>query len=126
MCWSTRRSSRCWRSTAGAEPSATLAVHAADSAEGKGVVVVDDDDRIEGFTEKGAETSGPFLINSGLYILEPEVVAQLAPGVECDFGSDVFPAALKRGLPLYAVRLAEPVIDIGTPEGLALARATVQ
>ena len=80
--------------------SATLAVHVADFAEGKGVVVVDEDCRIEGFTEKGAETSGPFLINSGLYVLEPEMVAQLDPGVECDFGSDVFPAALAQGLPL--------------------------
>ncbi|MGZ4419157.1 MAG: nucleotidyltransferase family protein, partial [Gaiellaceae bacterium] len=106
--------------------SATLAVHEAESAEGKGVVEVGKEDRIRGFTEKDAQTGGPFLINSGLYILEPDVVAPLALGVECDFGSDVFPALLAQGLPLYAARLAKPVIDIGTPQGLALARATVR
>jgi mannose-1-phosphate guanylyltransferase/phosphomannomutase len=103
---------------------ATLAVHAAQSSEGKGVVEVDERGRIERFTEKGAQTEGPVLINSGLYVLESDLVATLPPGVESDFGRDVFPAALEQGLPLYAVRLAEPVIDIGTPEGLALARAT--
>jgi NDP-sugar pyrophosphorylase family protein len=103
--------------------SATLAVHEARSSEGKGVVEVDGHDRIRRFTEKGAQAEGPVLINSGLYVLEPDLVATLPPGVECDFGKDVFPAALESGLTLSAARLAEPVIDIGTPEGLALARA---
>ena len=105
---------------------ATLAVHEAGSAEGKGVVEVDDGGRVQAFTEKSSEAKGPFLINSGLYVLEPELVSHLAPGRESDFGTDVFPAALQRGLPLYATRLAQPVIDIGTPEGLTLARATVR
>ncbi len=103
--------------------SATLAVHEARSSEGKGVVEVDGHDRIKRFTEKGSRAEGPVLINSGLYVIEPDLVAALPPGVESDFGRDVFPAALESGLPLSAARLAEPVIDIGTPEGLALARA---
>lgn len=104
--------------------SATLAVHEADSAEGKGVVEIDESGRIQRFTEKGVRAGGRVLINSGLYVLEAEIVSALPQGVESDFGSDVFPAALEDGLPLYAARLARPVIDIGTPEGLALARAT--
>lgn len=102
---------------------ATLAVHEADSAAGKGVVEVDEDDRVCRFTEKAAAGNGPYLINSGLYVLEAELVASLPGGVESDFGKDVFPSALERGVPLYAARLAHPVIDIGTPEGLSLARA---
>jgi NDP-sugar pyrophosphorylase family protein len=101
---------------------ATLAVHEADSAEGKGVVEVDDNGRIRSFSEKGAQPSGRVLINSGLYVLESEIVAALPQGVESDFGGDVFPAALRRGCLLYAARLSQPVIDIGTPEGLTLAR----
>jgi len=104
--------------------SATLAVHEAHSAKGKGVVETDATGRIRRFIEKGGRAPGPVLINSGLYVVESEIVATLPQGVESDFGSDVFPAALRRGLPLYAVRLKQPVIDIGTPEGLALARAT--
>jgi NDP-sugar pyrophosphorylase family protein len=103
---------------------ATLAVHEADSAEGKGVVEVDESGRIQGFTEKGgAPAQARILINSGLYVLESEIVSRLPEGVESDFGRDVFPAALNCGLRLYALRLAEPVTDIGTPEGLALAQA---
>jgi mannose-1-phosphate guanylyltransferase len=104
--------------------SATLAVHEAESSEGKGVVEVDQLGRIRRFTEKGAQTEGPSLINSGVYILESSLIEMIPRGVESDFGSDLFPAAVELGLPLYAARLAEPVIDIGTPEGLALARAT--
>jgi NDP-sugar pyrophosphorylase family protein len=102
---------------------ATLAVHVADSALGKGVVEVDERGRVRAFTEKASEADGRFLINSGLYVLEPDLAASLPPGIESDFGRDVFPAALERGVPLFATPLAEPVIDIGTPEGLALARA---
>lgn len=104
--------------------SATLAVHEADSAEGKGVVEIDESGRIRRFTEKGVRAAGRVLINSGLYLLEAEILSELPQGVESDFGTDVFPGALEAGLPLYAARLSQLVIDIGTPEGLARARAT--
>ena len=109
-----------------ARAAATLAVHEADSAAGKGVVEVDEHDRVLGFTEKGREDEGRFLINSGLYVVEPELVAPLPQGAEADFGADVFPAALEQGMPLYAARLATPVIDIGTPDGLARGREAVR
>ena len=32
-------------------------------------------------------------------------------------------SAVERGLPVAAYQLSKPVIDIGTPEGLALARS---
>jgi NDP-sugar pyrophosphorylase family protein len=113
---------RCHRTT-GAR--ATLAVHEADSGEGKGVVEVDRAGRVVGFVEKGAQVAGRVLINSGVYVLESDTVSPLAPGVPSDFGTDVFPSAVERGLPLFAARLSSPVIDIGTPEGLSLARARV-
>ena len=40
-----------------------------------------------------------------------------------DFGHDVFPDALARGLRIAAHRLRAPVLDVGTPEALALARS---
>jgi NDP-sugar pyrophosphorylase family protein len=101
---------------------ATLAVHEAEETEGKGVVEVDGRGRVVGFTEKGPRSQGRKLINSGVYVLEREVVAELEPGAVCDFGHDVFPTLLRRGLPIAAYRLREPVIDIGTPEGLLAAR----
>lgn len=105
---------------------ATLAVHEANSAEGKGVVEVDETDRVTRFAEKDPQTLGPALVNSGIYVLETEFVAPLAPGEPSDFGRDVFPDAVKSGSPVFAYRLAAPVIDIGTPEGLSLARASLR
>lgn len=105
---------------------ATLAVHEAESSVGKGVVEVDPSGRVTKFTEKATRKSGRALINSGLYILNTDLVAELWPGVPRDFGHDVFPSAVDRGVAIFAVRLAWPVIDIGTPDGLYLARSHVE
>jgi mannose-1-phosphate guanylyltransferase/phosphomannomutase len=105
---------------------ATLAVHESPSAAGKGVVEVDREGRVTGFVEKGPRGGGPALVNSGIYVVEPALVEPLPLGVPLDFGYAVFPRALEEGARLVAHRLAEPVVDAGTPEGLAEARALVQ
>jgi len=107
-------------------PAATLAVYEATSAEAKGVVEMTADGRVTGFREKPELAPGFVLINAGLYVVEPALIATLAPGVFADFGQHVFPSALSAGLAIEAVRLTSPVIDIGTPEGLALAREAAQ
>jgi NDP-sugar pyrophosphorylase family protein len=104
-------------------PAATLAVHEADFAEGKGIVEVDATGRVTRFVEKGAAGPGPFLINSGLYVVDPELVRPLPAGVPLDFGHDVLPAALQDGTTILTAALSEPVVDIGTEDGLARARA---
>jgi NDP-sugar pyrophosphorylase family protein len=104
---------------------ATLAVHEAEDAEGKGVVEVDDANMVRRFNEKEQRGPGPALINSGIYAVERDVIEPLPAGVFSDFGLDVFPALLRKGRQIATFRLSNPVIDIGTPAGLALARATV-
>jgi mannose-1-phosphate guanylyltransferase / phosphomannomutase len=104
---------------------ATLTVHAAETAEGKGAVRIDESGRVMSFEEKKHRQAGTALINSGVYVLEPELVASLPEGVAADFGHDLFPNALERGAPIFAYRLSTPIIDVGTPEGLELARAAV-
>jgi NDP-sugar pyrophosphorylase family protein len=108
------------------EAVATIALYEADSAEGKGLVEVDANGRVTRFVEKSWSAAGPALINAGVYVMESALVASLAPGIAYDFGHDVFPAAVADGAPVYAGRLRSPVIDVGTPEGLAHARAAVQ
>jgi mannose-1-phosphate guanylyltransferase len=105
---------------------ATVAVHEAESAEGKGVVEVDRDGRVRKFAEKQSRAVGPVLINSGLYVLESALLAPLEQGVASDFGHDVLPRALELGQRVFGWRLSSPVIDIGTPEGLALAQQRVE
>jgi NDP-sugar pyrophosphorylase family protein len=105
---------------------ATLAVHRSDSAIGKGTVETDANGRIVRFAEKDETGATPasVLINSGVYILDETVVADLAPGAFSDFGHDVFPDMLAHGAPMFAYEFPRPVIDIGTPDGLKTARDT--
>jgi NDP-sugar pyrophosphorylase family protein len=101
---------------------ATVTVYESDAVEDKGTVLVDGDDWIRSFVEKQNVLRSPALINAGLYLLEPTFIADLPLKTEIDFGHDVFPAALAHGSRVLAYRLADPVIDVGTPEGLVLAR----
>lgn len=105
---------------------ATLAVYESDSLEGKGVISADPSGRITGFVEHGDfEPGARGLVNAGLYVLEPALVATLEPGRAADFGHDLFPAALARGEHLAVHMLAAPVLDVGTPADLRRARVTL-
>lgn len=102
---------------------ATIAVHPADEVEGKGVVELGPGDRVMGFLEKpDSEVSRPAWINSGLYVVSPALIEELPAGEPLDFGRDVLPAAVRRGERIYAHRLGDAVIDVGTPETLELGR----
>jgi mannose-1-phosphate guanylyltransferase len=102
---------------------ATVTVYESHVVEGKGTVEVDKQGWIRRFAEKQTTARVPSLINAGLYLLEPSFVTEVPPRTEIDFGHDVFPAALALGSRVFAYKLSRPVIDVGTPEGLALARA---
>ncbi|NEO87964.1 MAG: mannose-1-phosphate guanylyltransferase [Spirulina sp. SIO3F2] len=67
-----------------------------------GVVITDSDRRITRFLEKPS-TSEIFsdTINTGTYILEPEVLKYLPANQESDFSKDLFPLLLDRNEPLY-------------------------
>jgi NDP-sugar pyrophosphorylase family protein len=102
---------------------ATLAVYESKDVEGKGAIAVDGSDLVTGFTEKGTTRPGsPALINAGIYVLEPSFARRIPAGVASDFGHDVFPAAVARGEQLAIYRLSAPVLDVGTPSALELAR----
>jgi NDP-sugar pyrophosphorylase family protein len=103
---------------------ATLACYRADRTTDKGVIDLAAGDRVAGFREKPPPGSdGPGWVNAGIYVVEPSLVGALLPGVPLDFGADVLPDALARGEAIVAHRLARPVLDVGTPEALALARS---
>lgn len=103
---------------------ATLAVYSAPSTVGKGVVEVDPNGRAIAFREKRQESAG--LVNAGLYVLEASFVSRFPDRIPLDFGEDVLPLAVSRGEPVFAYPLVSPVLDVGTPETLALARDASQ
>jgi len=67
-----------------------------------GVVITDEDGRITRFLEK--PTWGEVFsdrVNTGIYILEPEVVKMIPYQKFYDFSKDLYPRLLKDGAPLY-------------------------
>ena len=67
-----------------------------------GVVVTGEDERIERFLEK--PTWGQVFsdtVNTGVYVLDPEILKYIPKGEPYDFSQDLFPKLLSMGAPLY-------------------------
>jgi NDP-sugar pyrophosphorylase family protein len=96
---------------------ATLALYEVDDPTRCGVVELDDVGRIRRFVEKPPPEAVPSnLANAGIYVLDPRLL-DLVPGDQVsDFGHNVFPVALDRGLPLFGRRADGYVLDIGSVE----------
>jgi mannose-1-phosphate guanylyltransferase/phosphomannomutase len=91
-----------------------------------GIVIADEDGRIQRFLEK--PTWGQVFsdtVNTGIYVMEPEVLAEVPPGESVDWSGDVFPALLKRGAPLFGYISDGYWEDVGTHESYLKAQADV-
>lgn len=79
-----------------------------------GVAMTDSKGRIYRFLEKPM-LSEVFsdLANTGIYILEPEVIERIPEGEKYDFSKDLFPALLKDGMPVYGYVTDRYWCDIG-------------
>ncbi|TLM65215.1 MAG: phosphoglucomutase [Deltaproteobacteria bacterium] len=82
-----------------------------------GVVITDREGRITKFLEKpGWGEVFSDTINTGIYVLEPEVLERIPAGENRDWAKDVFPQMLADGAPLYGCRVEGYWADIGNPE----------
>jgi mannose-1-phosphate guanylyltransferase len=80
-----------------------------------GVVEVDDSGQILQFQEKPAlEDAASNLINTGIYIFEPEILDLIPSGVEYDIGGDLFPQLVEKGVSFHGVELPFQWVDIGS------------
>lgn len=79
-----------------------------------GVVITDDGGRIRRFLEKPS-TSEIFsdTVNTGTYILEPEVLDYLPENTECDFSKDLFPLLLAKDEPMFGYVAGGYWCDVG-------------
>jgi mannose-1-phosphate guanylyltransferase / phosphomannomutase len=79
-----------------------------------GVVITDSAHKIVRFLEKPS-TSEVFsdTVNTGIYILEPEILDYLPEGCEQDFSKDLFPALLAHGEPIYGYIAEGYWCDVG-------------
>jgi NDP-sugar pyrophosphorylase family protein len=93
----------------------SIAVTRVDDAARFGTVVVEDD-RVAEFLEKGRSASG--WINGGVYRMSREAVASIPGDTPLSIETDLFPAWARDGR-IAAVPAAPPLLDMGTPDGLA-------
>lgn len=94
---------------------ATLVLTRVPSPMEFGVVITDDQQRICRFLEKPS-TSEIFsdTVNTGIYILEPEVLDYLPENEKTDFSKDLFPLLLEKGEPMYGYVAEGYWCDVGT------------
>jgi mannose-1-phosphate guanylyltransferase len=95
---------------------ATLALVEVEDPTAYGLVRCDGNGAVTAFVEKpGPGEPGPNHINAGAYILERDVLDEMAPaGTKISIERDVFPQLVGRGLFGYVAR--GYWMDIGTPE----------
>jgi mannose-1-phosphate guanylyltransferase/phosphomannomutase len=80
-----------------------------------GIVITQEDGRIERFLEKphwGQVFSDT--VNTGIYVLEPDIFDYIPTEGSADFADDVFPTLLGKGAPLYAWVAEGYWEDVGT------------
>jgi len=77
-------------------------------------VVTDQEGRVLSFQEKPSiEEAASDMINTGIYIFEPEVFDFIPAGEACDIGSDLFPKLVEAKAPFYALPMEFEWVDIG-------------
>jgi NDP-sugar pyrophosphorylase family protein len=99
------------------EAVASIALVHADDVTQYGVVVLDEDGRIVEFQEKpprGQQKS--HLVNTGVYVFEPEILERIPACEFWDFGKNVFPELQRERAPFYGLQMQGAYWrDIGTP-----------
>lgn len=93
---------------------ATLVLTSVENPLEYGVVINDQSGRITQFLEKpswGEVFSDT--VNTGIYILEPEVLQYIPEAARFDFSQDLFPLLMAKGYPLYGYVAAGYWCDIG-------------
>ncbi|MEB3304490.1 MAG: NDP-sugar synthase [Cyanobacteriota bacterium] len=85
-----------------------------DQVSSYGVVVTDDDGRVLSFQEKPAvDEAASDMINTGIYIFEPQILDFIPSGEAFDIGSDLFPRLVGAGAAFYALPMEFEWVDIG-------------
>jgi mannose-1-phosphate guanylyltransferase/phosphomannomutase len=91
-----------------------------------GIVIADEEGRIDRFLEK--PTWGQVFsdtVNTGIYMMEPEIFEHVEAGVSVDWSSDVFPRLLEMGAPVYGYVADAYWEDVGTLESYVQVQADV-
>jgi len=94
---------------------ATIVLKPMDDVSHFGVVILDKDKKIMAFQEKpesGKELSK--LVNTGIYVFEPEILDMIPPSTFYDFGKQLFPILVEKGIAFFGYETSSYWCDIGT------------
>jgi len=99
------------------KPKISIALTPVDNPTIYGVVETDGQGMVRRFVEKPSwDEVTTNMINAGIYILEPEILAQIPTSTRSMFEHDIFPSLLDNGEPILGYPSDAYWIDIGTPE----------
>src|SRR5439155_17450053 len=96
------------------EAAVTIGLKSVENPLEFGIVVTDEEGRVERFLEKpswGQVFSDT--INTGVYVLEPEVLTHVPRDRPFEFSKELFPLLLEMGRPLYGLAMDGYWQDIG-------------
>ena len=95
---------------------AAIALNEKDNVDQSGIALLDDEDKIIKFIEKPKpDEVVSNLVNTGLYILGPEVLDYIPSNKSIDFGKDVFPEMIKKNEKIFGLILKGNLRAIDTP-----------
>jgi mannose-1-phosphate guanylyltransferase len=98
-------------------PKATIALTPVENPTIYGVVETDARGMVKRFVEKPSlQEVTTNMINAGIYIIEPEILARIPSSTPFMFEHDIFPSLLEEGKPISSYSSDAYWIDIGTPE----------
>src|SRR5207244_3206223 len=91
-----------------------------------GIVITNEEGRVERFLEKpGWGDVFSDTVNTGIYLLEREVLDFVPDGADVDFSKDLFPLLLDKGLPIYGYVTDRYWTDVGNLDGYMAAHRDV-
>ncbi|NHC14275.1 mannose-1-phosphate guanyltransferase [Motilibacter deserti] len=91
-----------------------------------GITIIDEENRVQRFLEK--PTWGQVFsdtANTGIYVMEPEVLDLVAEGEQVDWSGDVFPQLMEKGAPIFGYVADGYWEDVGTHESYLKAQSDV-
>jgi mannose-1-phosphate guanylyltransferase / phosphomannomutase len=105
---------------------ATMVLKSVENPLDFGIVILEEDGRVSRFLEKPAWGQVfSDTVNTGIYLLEPSVMAEIPDEGEYDFSKELFPKLLEAGRPMYGYVTEDYWEDIGTLEQFASAQRDV-
>lgn len=95
---------------------ATIALYKKDDVSQSGIVLLNNEGKILKFIEKPRpEEVISNLVNTGIYILEPEILGYIPPKKNLDFGKDVFPEMILKNESIFGIIVEGNLTAIDTP-----------